>query len=485
MKPGQTTLLVLIIAIALAIRALGIEARPIWYDEAFSLLLSEKGPAVILAGTLSTTGGAAADIHPPAYYFNLWVWINIFGQSVLAARFLSILASLLSIVVGYCLAKDVFNSRVAFLSAALLAIAPFQVHYGQEIRMYSFLTLWLIAAVYAYWKGAATHKTKWWILFAISTALAQYTHNLSVFFLVPLALSPLWKQDWKTLRSVILAGIAAALLYLPWLIHLPNQFMKIQHGYWIERPGFERIMTLLLSFVTNLPLPGGWLLPGLSATLFIVAISLWQTIRFIRDSTTQKLFIRADKALWMLYLAFAPALLLFLISQWRPVYIERGLVASGAIFWIWVAWVLSETRLPKAMLVLTVFAILSGAGIGIYQHLTYQNFPYAPYRIINEHIRERFTLGDVIIHSNKLTMLPALYYSPDLPQTFIADPPVSGTDTLDQATQSALGISAAPNIHSASGKAGRIWLIIFARAIDEYQHDGYATHPHLAWLDQN
>ncbi|PIZ25089.1 MAG: hypothetical protein COY47_07900, partial [Chloroflexi bacterium CG_4_10_14_0_8_um_filter_57_5] len=42
----------------------------------------------------------------------------------------------------------------AALASVFVALAPFQVHYSQEIRMYSFLALWLMLATYAYARGA-------------------------------------------------------------------------------------------------------------------------------------------------------------------------------------------------------------------------------------------------------------------------------------------------------------------------------------------
>ena len=93
------TKIVLILIFAFIIRLAGIASRPIWYDEAFSILLSEQGPSAILSGTLSTDAdSSAAEEHPPAYYFTLWVWMQVFGKSIIAARMLSILVSLGSIV---------------------------------------------------------------------------------------------------------------------------------------------------------------------------------------------------------------------------------------------------------------------------------------------------------------------------------------------------------------------------------------------------
>jgi hypothetical protein len=56
--------------------------------------------------------------------------------------------------------------------------------------------------------------------------------------------------------------------------------------------------------------------------------------------------------------------------------------------------------------------------------------------------------GDVILHSNKLTMLPMTYYArlqgAAMPQRYVADRSGSGEDTLALPTQEVLGLIAAP-----------------------------------------
>ncbi|MBK9209441.1 MAG: hypothetical protein IPL71_14510 [Anaerolineales bacterium] len=74
---NKKTKLIFILALALIIRLAGIASRPIWYDEAFSILLAEQGPTAILNGTLAADAdSSAAEEHPPAYYFMLWGWIH-------------------------------------------------------------------------------------------------------------------------------------------------------------------------------------------------------------------------------------------------------------------------------------------------------------------------------------------------------------------------------------------------------------------------
>jgi uncharacterized membrane protein len=469
-----------VLAVALLFRLLGIASRPVWYDEAFSILFAEKGLRAMLIGTLAPTGAGTADIHPLGYYSLLWLWMKPFGETLVSVRLFSILASLGTVALIYHFARGLFNEKIAFAASLFTALAPFQVHYAQEIRMYAFLALWLLLATYAYWQGARTRNWRWWGLFTVSAALAQYTHNLAVFYLIPLALTLVLYKNWRALKAVMISGCVAALLYLPWLIHLPAQFAKVNQAYWIERPGPERLFTLLLTYVINLPLPDGWLLPGTFIALTAAAIAAWQTVRAVRQKRED-----AGLGLGLAYLSFTPPLLLFLVSQWRPVYLERALLPSGAIFCLWLAWALFATGLPLLIRNFIITLLLAGAAMGLYQHLTYNGFPYGPYAALDASLRERFQPGDVILHSSKLNFLPAVYYDRTLPQTYIGDPPGSKIDTLAPSTQMVLGLIAKPDIESAIGEVKRIRFIIFQQSINEYTEIGKNTHPHLLWLDEH
>lgn len=466
-----------VLLLALGVRLLGIASRPIWYDEAFAVLFSEKGLSAMLYGTLAPTGAGSADIHPLGYYTLLWLWIKVFGESLIAVRLLSIIAGLISVYLVYRIALEALaDTRVAHLGALFAALSPFLIHYAQEIRMYSFLAMWLLLATYAYQRGSKTRNWRWWVLFSISAALAQYTHNLAAFYLIPLALLPILQKDWKTLRAVVLAGMGALLLYLPWALQLPAQFAKIQSAYWVAPPDVSKLFTLLLVFITNTPLPANLIAAALAIVLIIVIIGFIQTFRYTRQTDSKE-------GLWLVYLSFAPPLFLFLFSQWRPVYIERALLPSGAIFCIWLAWVVTKTNLSKVVQYVLLGLLGISSALGLYQHVTYSDFPYGPFHELDLSLRQRMEPQDVIVHSNKLSMLPALLFDRDLPQSFIGDLPGSGTDTLALATQEVLGIRAEKDIQSATQNADRVWYIIYRQAIDEQKASGHSTHPDIEYLN--
>lgn len=471
--------LIAVVGLAASLRWLGIQSRPIWYDEAFSILFAEKGPAAMLYGTLSQTGAGSADIHPLGYYTVLWLWIEAFGRSILAARLLSVFVSLTTLFLVYRIAANLFNRPTALTAAATYAILPFQIHFAQEIRMYALLSLWLMLATFSFLRARAGNW-KWWMVFALAGALAQYTHNLAAIYLIPLALTPLLQREWKTLRFLIAAGLAALVLYLPWLIHVPAQISKVAAHYWVERPGAEKLFTLTLMYLPHLPLPNALLLPGLLFACLTIALAAFQTFLAWKNRLTD-----ASRGIWLAYLAFAPPLLLWTISQFVPVYIERALLPSHAIFCIWLAWALTQTKAPRFIQGMTALLIAASAAMGIHQRLAYTGFPYVPNLELSASLQNELQPGDIIVHSSKLSYLPMLYFTPSLPQGFIIDPPGSNVDTLAPATRQVLNLREFTDIQHASAAAPRIWFIIYRNSIEEYIAQGYETHPHLEYLNAN
>jgi uncharacterized membrane protein len=448
-----------LLAIALFVRLLGIASRPVWYDEAFSILFSEKGLRAMLYGTLAPTGIGSADIHPLGYYTLLWVWMKLFGESLVAVRLLSILTGLISIYLIYKIGWEFLGDRsTARLGALFAALAPFQIHYSQEIRMYSLMTMFLLLATYSYQRGSKTRKWSWWLIFSISAAFAQYTHHLAAFYLTALALLPILHRDWRTLTRVMIAGMGSLILYAPWAIKLPAQFTKVQSSYWVGRPDISKFFTLILVYLTNTPLPAALVAAALFIALIIVSVGFIQTIKESRKSLSKT-------GLWLLYLSFFPALLLFVFSQWQPVYIERALLPSGAMFCLWLAWVVANTNLSLPLQGVFLGLLAVSSFLGIYQHVTYRDVPYGPFQALGASLRQRTDPEDVIIHASKMSMLPLMLFDRTLAQKYIDDPAGSGQDTLAAATQEVLEIQAERNMSSAINGAKQVWFIVFQRDI--------------------
>jgi len=118
-----------IVLLAFALRLTLIDAQSLWSDEGNSAALATRSLERIAAD-------AAQDIHPPLYYWLLHGWSTVFGYSELALRTLSALLATLLVAIGYAIADRVYGRPTALVTALLVAVNPFQIHYAQEARMY-------------------------------------------------------------------------------------------------------------------------------------------------------------------------------------------------------------------------------------------------------------------------------------------------------------------------------------------------------------
>lgn len=469
-----------ILGAAFLVRLIELGGRPMWYDEAMAVLQSQKGLAAMLFGTLTVENGVAANVHPLLYHTLLWVWDQIVGTEPASVRLLSVLVGLGVVVVGFVLARQLFADRVAMLTGWALALSPFQVHYSQEARMYALLALFLLGATLVYWRALHRGRVVHWLAFGLLAAAAQYTHNLAAVYLVPLCATPVILRRRKQMLQTLGAGLLALALYLPWLLRLPTQLARVQESYWIGRPGIVELVRTLLVFVVGLPVPAWALSVAVFSAVFLVVLGVVSTARAWKENP-----VLTRRAIWIAYLAAAPVGLMFLISVVTPVYLDRAMLASGAAFLIWIVWALNRRALVSGLVYLGYAVLVAACAVGLFGFFTYRGFPYAPYREMDHYLESQIRPGEVILHSNKISAIPAMYYDPALNQSFLADPPQSGSNTLSRATQEMLGIAAAQDVQSAVGDALGVWFIIFPSEIQDYLSAGQAQHPTLAWLEDH
>jgi 4-amino-4-deoxy-L-arabinose transferase-like glycosyltransferase len=453
-------------------------SRSLWYDEAFSILFARQGPSAMIYGTLTPTEGVAAEEHPLLYYSILWVWMKLFGQGILAVRSLSLGLSVALLLALILLARELFNPPIALLTGLLFALSPFQIHYGQEARMYVLLALCLVLATFTLLRGISRQSMRFILLFGLFSALALYSHVLAIFFLVSLAAILFAQSPTRATGCRLIQGsMIGLLIYLPWLIQLPGQISKVQQSYWIERPGVSALMQTLIGFVVDLPISGR-LLPVMLVISLIIFTFVWmESIRLLRGHT------RDEKAgALVLGLTWLPVLLLFVVSQIRPLYILRGLFASGGMYLLAIAWILFEGRKLSSWTL--GLCLLLGFLAGNITHFNYAGFPYAPYTELNDYLRANQKPGAIVLHANKLTMLPAYLDDPALPHLFLRDPPGSGSDTLAYPTQEILGIYAELDPLKASQGASNVYFIVFQQELDDYAQLGFTRHPALTALGE-
>ena len=480
--------LALIILLALVLRLVNIGERNLWYDEAFAVLFAEKGLDAMVYGTLEPVDGGAADIHPLLYYGTLNGWMSLFGQSAFVVRLWSAILGVATVGIMFVLARELFDDRVALAAVFVTAIAPFHVQYSQETRMYALLGLLLLTATWCFVRGwrSVEHESsgwrlwRWWLGFGVLAGLAMYTQQLAAFYLVALALVPVMARRMDQIRWVAIGGMIAVIIYLPWLVNLPGQLNKVHAYYWLSPPTLTQPLLTIRSFLTvNLDYPGP--LVGFLGALFMVLFLVIQLIVSRRRARANRWSLRLT-----LWLAAGPPAIMWVVSQVQPVYLERALLPSALMLYLALAWLFVRGGLPRPIAVIVGAVGLVMVGIGLYHQYTWNTFPNSPFRPATMYIQEHWQPGDVVVHQNKLTALPMVYYDREIAQRFIGDLPGSAQDTLAWPTQQALQLLADTCVQSAAGASPRVWWVTFAFAGEQYEA---ANRPEFAeaqtWLNDH
>ena len=223
--------------------------------DASSLWSDEGNTWAMLGRTYSEIAhAAAADIHPPGYYWLLKLWSGIFGASAWAMRSFSAAAGVLLVLVveriGRLLAAERAIKRwLPLLAAFIAAVNPLLVYYSQEARMYMLLALagaglfWAMLAgrLWAFQgdgppgrqssrKGGFQEGWVAYVGYVFFAALGLWTHYS--FAIVLAAANLAWVVRWAALRfgparSPLAAwralafwigiNLVALLVFLPWL----------------------------------------------------------------------------------------------------------------------------------------------------------------------------------------------------------------------------------------------------------------------------
>lgn len=178
--------------------------------------------------------------HPPLYFLMSRFWMQAFGSSLTASRFLPALLSLLSLPLMYGLAWELFNFRLAaWLATIFLALSPFDILFAQTARQYSLLTVTIIGSSYFLLRGMRLSTWKNWGFYTLFSTIGLYAHpflGLTLIghfsFVICHWLAERRERSKKftqqNLFKFLLSSIIITILYSPWLIVLKNNAQRMQ-----------------------------------------------------------------------------------------------------------------------------------------------------------------------------------------------------------------------------------------------------------------
>jgi len=209
-----------ILAFALILRVIGLN-QPLWYDELITLHTHLRLPWSDMMSDYEMN-------HHYLYSFQTKLIVALFGDAPWALRLQAVLFGIGSIAAVWVLTRTIATTRYAHITAALLAISYHHIWFSQNARGYTELMFWSAVGLILFLRGLRTPSLSTWIWFAITLALAVFTHLTGFFFFF--AMGVVW-LIWAALRAVkgtltktqitlpaasfIAGGLLTLLLYAP------------------------------------------------------------------------------------------------------------------------------------------------------------------------------------------------------------------------------------------------------------------------------
>ncbi len=358
-------ILVALALLAFGLRAGSLTAQSLWRDEVDALCYAYEFPHLLVealepgraedlrtpcacppppiatdwtAGTLRERAvgllGAMIRQNGPLYYFLLRGWVALAGHTEYAMRFFSLLFGVLCVPLTAALGIRLLGRNAATVAAALMAISPYMVWYGQEVKMYTLVPALVLLALYGL-RRAMDEGGKWWAVQVAATTMLLYTHIWGA-LLIPLQGLwlliewPRWRPHWRG----ILVGMALLTLpYLPLALwQAPAALARRETGFPYHTLG-EMALILLNGWSTGI-LSRGWpwgalVCGGTAALGLVLGLSRPAARRTAGDRQPQGSPLHF-LALWLTF----PLLVIWLISLRQPLFTDRYLIWCAPAFYL-------------------------------------------------------------------------------------------------------------------------------------------------------
>ncbi len=497
--------MLLLVLVAFALRVYRLDYQALRGDEAFAHLFAQQ-PLREMLPSLATI-----EPHPPLYYAALHLWTSLLGQGEFAARFLSVLVSILMIPMIYRLGSALCGAKVGWLAALLGSINPFLIWHSQDVRMYPMLACLGLGSVLlfslALERESKSGEKSLWGGYVILTIGALYVHYFSLFILaienlifLCLYLFPGRKRREETgdspvvldlkpglkghlLRRWCVTQAAIAVLYAPWLLYV-GKFMLGHTKDWIEPVGlfpFLRRFFVVYSLGTTIPDDRAILL----VWAFVIAFLLgcYGLVRLPRE-----------RAITLGTYLFLPTAGIWLISLFRPIFDERYLIIVAPAYCLFLALglgILFQRRCPEPCPEPFDFAqdkprrravegmtnavagglllalMLTSSGYSLFNYFYVPAYAKSPdWRALVATIRQQSAPGDLVIHNYPD---PALQYylRGDLPLVVLP-----ASSPLDP-------VATAEALHKLAAERQRLWLVPQPSAL--WDADRFVE----GWLDRH
>jgi uncharacterized membrane protein len=162
--------LALIVLLAAALRLYRLGAQSFWFDEVCQVLVAIS-PTIkqVFVGLRQQIAAMPLD------FVVVWLFAHIGTQEAIL-RLPAVIWGVLSILISYRLFSRLTGKRTALFAVLLLALSPFHIRYSQEVRYYSSLVFFYLAATDCLFSAIQNPSRRRWILFVLVALIGTYFH---------------------------------------------------------------------------------------------------------------------------------------------------------------------------------------------------------------------------------------------------------------------------------------------------------------------
>jgi len=173
--------LVVLVLIALPLITYNLSYEPYWQDELTSYFAARG----ILAHGLPLLPSGFLYAKGELYSYVLALFIAVFGEQNGVLRVPSVVEYLVSIPVFYYVGCYFFERRIALLATAMLALSPYVLLWGRQMRMYEQAQFLTILVMYLFYKALREPQRPRLVYLAIVALVATYLSHEEVFIIFP------------------------------------------------------------------------------------------------------------------------------------------------------------------------------------------------------------------------------------------------------------------------------------------------------------
>lgn len=417
---SETAGLVAIVVIGLVLRLQHLGEVHSWFDESFDWRMAQFSLSEIITRS-------EQDVHPPLYFILLRGWAALFGTSLIALRYFSLLWGQLSVLGAYVLARSATasplqpggNSFGSLLAALFVSLSPLQVHWSQQIKMYTFGVCLAVWSTWLLLSWLNTRKYSFLLLYIPLAAALALQHHYGVFTVfAQLTYALGWagyrwlKKGEDLLLPTVLATWATTSLWSLWLPALLNQRNMVRNQYWIREFDWQAVVNVwyqLLSYnaFSQPSLPVAWL----TAEAVLIGMLL--------------LLARREPGVRLLaWLVLVPYLVaIFWSSVLHNVFVTRFLVFAQVFLLIGGGVLIGQFRSATFRWGVALLA-LAGAGWAAQAHWsqrsTQADAPGMP--VVVDKLMEVRTKDEMVLVCNPMLYLNLRAHGPRLARAYAFDP---------------------------------------------------------------